>query len=181
MNDLVQQNASLKQPASSHSERQGKTWHSLCEIYGTRWIRENGEAPGRVWGSMINALTDHEIAATLAHLVKNPRKDGRGNIHPPSAPEFWEVAKAGAPRAYPAITHQEQTFSNYAIGANFRLMKIVMRERGMPDIKAMVKEKNRIVADYDLMSSDGHDIEWDDFITVIDERLELTLKASKIP
>lgn len=178
MNNLVRPNESPKQQGSSPSERQGKTWHSLTEIYGARWIRENGDAPGRVWGSMINALTDNQIATALAHLVKTPRKDGRGNIHPPSAPEFWEAAKAGMPRPQPSLSDNSHDFSHYGKGANFRLLRLILREGGLDDahVKPMVKEKNRIVNDYDMMAADGLDIDWDEFVTTIDKNLDRVLK-----
>ncbi len=182
MNNLVRQNESPKQPASSHSERQGKTWHSLTEIYGARWIRDNGEAPGRVWCSMLNALTDTEIGTALATLVKSPRKDGRGNIHPPSAPEFWEAAKAQSPRTSPALTDQRPDCSKYGSAGNRVLMYIVMSERGLGNeiMKLMVKEKDRLIADYELMASDGIDINWSEFISVIDESLKKKLTELRL-
>ncbi len=179
MEKEVQQTVSRERPASSVSERQGKTWHSLGEIYGARWTRDNGDAPGRVWGSMINALTDNELATALANLVKNPRKDGRGNIHPPSAPEFYEAAKVGAARAHTMIEDHSRDFSHYGRVANFRLFLIIMREKGVPDIAAMVKEKDRLVADFDMMRADGMDTEWESFTETIDKRLELILAESK--
>lgn len=178
---LVRPNESPRQPALSPSERQGKTWHSLTEIYGARWIRDNGDAPGRVWNSMINALTDNEIATALANLVKNPRKDGRGNIHPPSAPEFWEAAKVGAPRAHTAIEDHSRDNSMYGKGANSVLYLLISSKCGVDKahMKLLLKEKARLVADYDMMAADGHDIDWKEFINVINTNLERVLEAAK--
>jgi hypothetical protein len=127
---------------------------------------------------MINALTDNEISNALAHLVKDPRKDGRGNIHPPSAPEFWEAAKAGQSRQAMVIEDHSRDFTKYGRAANFRLLKIIMREGGLDDayVSPMVKEKNRIVADYDMMAADGLDIDHQEFTATIDKNLERKLK-----
>ncbi len=178
---LVRPNESPRRPALIPSERQGKTWHSLTEIYGARWIRDNGDAPGRVWNSMINALTDNEISTALANLVKNPRKDGRGNIHPPSAPEFWEAAKVGTPRSRTAIEDHSRDNSKYGRGANQVLMLLVSSVGGIgkDHMKLLLKEKARLVADFDMMAADGEEIDWREFITVINTNLERVLKAAK--
>lgn len=179
--DLVTSNKSRKKPESHVSERQGKTWHSLTEIYGGRWVRENGKGPGRVWCSMINALTDNEIATALGHLVKSPRKDGRGNVTMPNAPEFYEAAKAGAPRGHPAVEDHSRDNSMYGKGANSVLYLFISSKCGVDKahLKLLLKEKARLVADYDMMAADGHEIDWKEFINVINTNLERVLEAAK--
>lgn len=181
MNDhqVGQPTSSSERPASNVSERQGKLWHSLGEIYGARWVRENGEAPGTVWKSMINGLTDNEIKHALALLVKQPRKDGRGNIHPPQAPEFWEAAKAGQSR-YVAVTDQSRDISKYGRGANKVLLRLIMQECGVGEefLQPLLKLKAQVVMDFEMIASE-EEVEWKHFIKTVDERLRSLLKDLK--
>lgn len=169
---VAQRNESSEQPASSVSERNGKTWHSLGEIYGARWCRENGDLPGRVWCSMLNALTDAEIGNALALLVKQPRTDARGNIHPPAAPEFWAAAKAGQPRTTTLIEDHSRDFSKYAKGASMVLLSIIRLKGGLgkETLAAVLREKARVVMDFEMLAKE-EDVEWKHFIMTMDNRL----------
>jgi hypothetical protein len=171
----VPQNKSRKRQASSVSERNGKIWHSLVEIYGSRWIKEFGAEPGKIWCQMFNSLTDDQIREAIAHCIKEFK------IHPPRMGQFREAALLHTPARVP-LRDPVEDMSDYACGANRVMYTIVMEKNGVSKNKLnrMLAEKKRLVHDFELMAEDEETKpEWEKFIHLIDQRLRYAMDHKK--
>jgi hypothetical protein len=158
-----------KRPESSVSERNGKIWHSLAEIYGTRWPNSYGDAPGKIWCQLFNSLSDDQIREAIAHCVKEFK------VHPPTMGQFREVALLHAPARVP-LRDPVEDMSDYATGANRVMYSIVMGKNGVSKNKLdrMLAEKKRLVHDFELLAQDDKP-DWEKYIHLIDERLRYVM------
>ncbi len=164
-----------EQPASSVSERNGKIWHSLGEIYGRAWIREYGAEPGKIWCQMFNSLTDHQIREGIAHCVKEFK------VHPPRMGQFREAALMHSPAKVP-LRDPVEDMSHYATGANKVMFAIVKEKNGVSDyvLDKLLNEKRRLVDQYEVMAADEEiKVDWKEFINVMDDRLRTVIIKAK--
>ena len=160
-----------KRPESSVSERNGKIWHSLAEIYGARWPNSYGDAPGKIWCQLFNSLTDHQIRYGIAQCVKEFK------VHPPTMGQFREVALLNTP---PPVKPRDpvEDMSHYATGANKVMFSIVKEKNGVSDyvLDKLLDEKRRLVEQYEVMAADKEiTVDWKEFINVMDDRLRTVL------
>ena len=96
--DVVHGSESRKQLAYQVSERNGKIWHSLAEMYGPRWINDYGDSPPKMWCQLFDNLEDKHIAQAIAMLTKHPPSDRKGNTYLPSMPQFYQAARGASGR-----------------------------------------------------------------------------------
>ena len=173
--DSNQQKGLSKRPASSVSERDGKIWHSLGEIYGVRWVNSYGSAPGKIWRQLFDSLTDEQIHQGISHFAKEDRE------HPPTMGAFRGVCLLHTP-AQAKLRDALDDMSHYATGANRVMMTIVMERNGVSDyvLDKLLNEKRRLVDQYEVMAADDEiKVDWEKFISVIDDRLRTVLIEAK--
>lgn len=65
--------------------RAANVWKTMGEIYGPAFAAAYGDAPSKVWTSMIADLTDEQCAAGFQRLVKERRR------FPPNVTEFLDA------------------------------------------------------------------------------------------
>lgn len=164
-----------KRPASNVSERDGKIWHSLVEIFGVRWVNSYGSAPGKIWMQCFDALTDGQIHQGIAHFAKEDRE------HPPAMGAFRAVCLLHTP-AQAQLRDALDDMSDYACGANRVMMAIVKERNGVSDyvLDKLLNEKRRLVDQYEVMDADDEiKVDWEKFINVMDDRLRTVLIEAK--
>lgn len=173
--DSDQQKGLRRRQASSVSERNGKIWHSLGEIFGVRWVNSYGDKPGKIWCQLFDSLTDAQIHQGIAHFANEDRE------HPPGTGNFKAVCLLHTP-AQAQARDAVDDMSHYATGANRVMMTIVMEKNGVSDyaLDKLLNEKRRLVDQYEVMDADKEiKVDWEKFIGVIDDRLRTVLAKVK--
>ncbi len=173
--DWDQQRGLKKRPASSVSERNGKIWHSLVEIFGVRWVNSYGDKPGKIWCQLFDALNDEQIHQGIAHFANEDRE------HPPPMGNFKAVCLMHTPTSLDALP--EPDYDKWHKGGQKVMLRIVMARGGVSDKMRdkLIAEKNRIVGQYRVMDEDKEvEVDWKEFIDVLDARLETMVKDSPI-
>lgn len=171
----LQEQRSREPTETNVSERHAKIWATIADTYGNRWNKSYGALPPKVWCQMFTSLTDQQIQQAILKLVEHYPH------HPPTLGEFVEMARLGISRE-PALRDKPRDpvddMSHYATGANRVMMTIVMEKNGVSDyvLDKLLNEKRRLVDQYEVMDADDEiKVDWEKFISVIDDRLRAVL------
>lgn len=103
---LAHQSESGEQPASSSDERADYVWAMLAELYGPKFLDDNGDAPTRMWKVAVMGLTDAQLQRGFARLLETGRK------WPPNAPEFVAECRHTEPVRYLGVPLTAEQMKN---------------------------------------------------------------------
>lgn len=73
--------------ASPPSQVMARFWRAMQHLFGLRWNQNYGQEPSPLWAAEIDRLSAEQIATAYRRLLKS------GASHPPTLPEFLELAR----------------------------------------------------------------------------------------
>ena len=110
----------------------------------------------------------------------SPCSSSAGAAQPHAAGvDLVQLIQQATPTA-PAITDKSRDFSRFGKAANFLLLKMTLKEGGFNglDIMELVREKDRIVNDFEMIAKE-EEVEWKHFIETLQQTLDRKLKQLK--
>lgn len=83
----IDQLSSSSTSSSQPSQVMARFWRAMQHLFGLRWNQNYGEKPSPLWAAEIDRLSDAQIATAYRRLLRS------GAAHPPTLPEFLELAR----------------------------------------------------------------------------------------
>ena len=132
-------------------DRALKVWTSLCEMFGSRFQSNYGEAPSQMWIESINGFKDYEIQRGLRKLLH------KGSGTPPTLPQFIAACKYSEEEdstpsstvALPRIASQyDEPVWCHGQKCLLAFLWKSSRKYTEEELKKLIEIKNKLVHDY---------------------------------
>lgn len=136
------QNQQHRDSTSYTENASRRLWDRFAEMFGARFYDQYGSEPSGAWKDAVKELRPDQVKAALTKIRNS------GSSFPPSLPEFLSLAKnVSVPKP---VEERKPDFDYLHLFAQRCFLKFILTHGPFDEsvIRAMVNEKNRLVADY---------------------------------